>query len=76
MISLLDVEEAELDVLAGFDVNRWMPRVVFIETHEKDREAIRNWKAAPIGKFFGDAGYEKLYADHINTIFALKSPSV
>jgi FkbM family methyltransferase len=66
----IDVEEAELEVLAGFSVNKWLPRVVFIETHEKDPDGIRNWKAAPIGKFFGEAGYEKLYADHINTIFA------
>jgi len=39
-ILTIDVEGSELDVLNGFDIDRWKPRVVFIEDHfsEKDKK--------------------------------------
>jgi len=66
---VIDVEQNELKVLEGFTVTRWQPRMVIIEAHEKDPAAIRNFKAGPISDYFFQAGYKKIHADHINTIF-------
>lgn len=67
---VIDVEQSELKVLAGFSLLRWLPKMAIIETHEKDRAAIRNYKAAPIDEYFCErGGYAKIYADHINSIF-------
>jgi FkbM family methyltransferase len=65
----IDVEEAEMEVLAGFDLIKWMPKIAIVETHEHDPNPARSWKAMPIGLFFGSAGYQKVYADHINSVF-------
>ncbi len=65
----IDVEEAEMEVLAGFDLRRWLPKMAIVETHETDPNPARNWKGVAVGKVFADAGYEKIYADHINTIY-------
>lgn len=70
---VIDVEGAEIQVLNGFTVEQLMPKMVIIEAHEKDVAAIRNWKAAPINDYFAKAGYRKIQADHINSIFV--SPS-
>ena len=66
---VIDVEGAELAVLSGFTPQRWLPRMVIIETHEKDNNQERNAKAAPITAFFEGAGYQKVHTDHINSIF-------
>jgi FkbM family methyltransferase len=65
----VDVEEAEMEVLAGFDVRRWLPRVAVIETHETDSAPCRNWKGPPVAAYFTAVGYTKIHADHINSIF-------
>lgn len=68
-VLVIDVEQHELQVLKGFSVRRWLPRLVIIEAHELDRALERNWKALPIAQYFGANGYTKVYADHINSIF-------
>lgn len=65
----LDVEEAELEALTGFDLAYWRPKVAIVETHECDPNPVRNWKATPIGMIFASAGYQKSYADETNTVF-------
>lgn len=66
---VIDVEQNELKVLWGFDIDRWKPRMVIIEAHEKDNEPARNCKAPPINEYFQVHGYAKVYSDHINSIF-------
>jgi FkbM family methyltransferase len=66
---VIDVEMAELRVLSGFTVARWMPKMVIIEAHELDPVRARSYKAAPISQYFCGAGYQKVYADHINNIY-------
>jgi FkbM family methyltransferase len=66
---VIDVEGAELAVLAGFTIEKWRPKMVIIETHEKDGNAERNAKAAPITAYFAGHSYKKIYTDHINSIF-------
>ena len=69
----IDVEEAELDVLAGFDLKYWMPKVAIIETHECMADPAFNWKAGPVADIFIPAGYRKVFADIINTVFVRAS---
>ena len=66
---VIDVDFGEIDVLKGFRISHWYPKMVIIELHEESKhplsEEVRQF-AAP---YFANAGYEKIYADHINTIF-------
>lgn len=66
---VIDVEQNELKVLAGFDIWRWQPGLVIIEAHEKDNAPERNCKAPGINAYFERYGYRKVYTDHINAIF-------
>jgi len=71
-LAVIDVEGAEIEVLKGFSLNTWQPKMVIIEAHEKDQARIRNWKAEPINQHFAAFGYTKIQADHINSIFVRK----
>lgn len=64
---VIDVEGAEVDVLSGFTLERWKPRMAIVETHEKYPDERLSAKAGPIGEFF--AGYRKVHADTINTVY-------
>lgn len=66
---VIDVENHEVQVLEGFSINRWQPLMAIVETHEKDPVYQRQFKAGPINNYFSLAGYRKVYADHINSIF-------
>jgi FkbM family methyltransferase len=65
----VDVEGAEIDVFRGFDVDRWRPKVIIVETHEESPERSLNWKAGVIGTMLDFYGYEKIQSDTINTIY-------
>lgn len=65
-VLIIDVEGAELKVLDGFDLAYWQPRMVIIEAHETLPEL--NYNAGKITDYF--KGYDKIYSDYINTIFA------
>lgn len=66
---VIDVENNEVNVLTGFDCKKWSPRMVIIEAHEKDGEPSRSIKSFAINTYFTNAGYQKVQADHINSIF-------
>jgi len=66
---VIDVEQMELQVLAGFDPDRWKPHMVVIESHEHDTAPERNFKAASINQYFASHSFQKIYSDHINSIF-------
>jgi hypothetical protein len=65
----VDVEGAEPDVFAGFDLERWRPQLVIAELHEEYPDKRLNANAKKVGALFDRQGYEKIYADQINTIF-------
>lgn len=66
---VIDVEQNEPKVLAGFSIRQWLPRMVIIESHEMDKAPERNCKAPGINEYFNRNGYRKIHTDHINSIF-------
>jgi len=68
----IDVEDAELEVLAGFDIDHWRPKMIIIESTEKHPNPLNHPKAKKIGEIFAAAGYENIYSDLINTIYVRK----
>jgi FkbM family methyltransferase len=66
---VIDVEQGELDVLAGLDLARWRPKMAIIETHDMDSAPERNWKATPIKEIMFKQDYQVIHTDAINTIF-------
>jgi hypothetical protein len=67
------VEGSELDVLQGFTINEWGPRLVIIEAHEKFWNEMVSAKAHAINEYMDGAGYKKIYSDHINNIYVPKN---
>jgi FkbM family methyltransferase len=58
----IDVEGGELDVLAGFDIRRWQPRIVVVESNTKTRlPAIR--------RYFLRNGYAYLHSIDVNDFY-------
>lgn len=68
-VLVIDVEGAEIDVLAGFDLDYWQPQMIIIEAHEQMEDKRLSGKAGKIDLFFND--YTKIYSDHINNIYVL-----
>jgi FkbM family methyltransferase len=73
---VVDVEESELDVLEGYNIHLWTPKVAIIETHEGEHpQSVYcthgiNLLAERVSDYFLSAGYRKVGYDKINTIFA------
>jgi len=71
---VIDVEGSEEDVLRGFSLWRWRPKMVIVELHEKSPATIykdekgRNRRVDFANGYFRDK-YRKVYADDVNTIF-------
>jgi FkbM family methyltransferase len=59
----IDVEGGELDVLRGFDLKRWQPRVVMIEVN-------RFMRPRGVREIFTRAGYAFLESIEVNEIYA------
>ena len=81
-VLVIDVEGAEIQVLQSFDLQRWRPRVVIVETcegciaeHYKNEQGIN-----PIVEFcdqyflYGPVQYQKYHVDIENTIFIRTIP--
>jgi FkbM family methyltransferase len=65
----IDVEGSEVAVLDALDMEYWRPKLVIIEAHEKLHSPV-DAKAVAINDYFDDAGYEKIYCDHINNVYS------
>lgn len=63
----IDVEGAEIDVLNGFDLNYWQPKMIIIEVHEHHTDKRLSAKAKKVDQLLKD--YQKIYSDHINNIY-------
>ena len=68
-VLVIDVEGAEPAVLSAFDLDRWQPMMVIVELNEESPDKRLSANAGEVGLFFASHGYEKIYADHINSIF-------
>jgi len=68
----IDVEGSEMDVLNGFSIQYWSPKMVIVEVHEQHPEEIINHRAPEINRYFEIAGYTKTYSDVINNIYVKK----
>jgi FkbM family methyltransferase len=69
----VDVEGGEIDVLKGFSVKYWEPKMVIIEAHESHVIEKRRFQADFINKYFEDAEYDKIYSDECNNIYFKRS---
>ena len=58
----IDVEEGEMDVLGGFDLMRWRPEAVMVETSARVREA-------EVRRYFVERGYVFHHSIAINDIY-------
>lgn len=68
----IDVEGYELEVLEGFSINLWKPKMVIIEAHELHKGEDRPILYPEINKYFSKARYNKIYSDEINNIYVRK----
>lgn len=67
----IDVEGAEIDVLKGFTISKYLPKLVIIETHEKYPDSRLARKSRWINTYFFKYGYTKIHSDIINSIYRL-----
>ena len=65
----IDVEGAEIDVLRGFSIDTYRPRLVIVETHELNEERALARKSRWINAYFERHHYQKIYTDVINSIY-------
>jgi FkbM family methyltransferase len=68
-VLVIDVEGAEMAVLNGFSIHKWLPKMVIIEAHEEYPDPRLSDKSQCINNYMDDFSYEKIYSDHINNIY-------
>jgi FkbM family methyltransferase len=61
-LAVIDVEGGELDVLDGFDLERWKPRVLIVEDNTRGADAA-------LTKFMGEHPYELAGLLEVNRIY-------
>lgn len=69
---VIDVEGAEAQVLNGLSLDKWRPKLMMIETHEKYEDERLSKTAGEVEEIVFKHGYEKLYANYINTVYRRK----
>jgi FkbM family methyltransferase len=62
----IDTEGTEMAVLQGFDLNRWKPELLCIETNDA--------RVSSVADYLFEFGYRVLRAMDINTFFVRQSP--
>ena len=67
-LAVIDVEGMEVDVLKGWAIERWMPKLVIVETCELNRNLAIPGHNDYINTYFVRY-YTKIYTSAINTIF-------
>jgi FkbM family methyltransferase len=67
---VVDVEGYEWNVLQGFNIEHWAPKMVIIELHDQNDDywAIRKECVSIVG-YFDSAGYKVIWKDFTNTIY-------
>lgn len=66
----VDVEGYELNVLKGFDIDYWKPKMVIIELHDQNHDYKEMWpKMNKIVRYMEKAEYRVIYKDFTNTVY-------
>jgi len=65
----IDTEGSELDVLNGFKILDWLPKLVIVEAHEQHKNEGLKANAPAINEYFDMAHYVKIYSDNLNNIY-------
>ena len=68
-VLVVDVEGAELDVLFGFALGKWLPKMAIIETHALHPDERLGGDAEAINEYFANYHYQKVSEDSINSIY-------
>lgn len=66
---VIDVDFGEIEVLKGFTIADWKPKLVIIELHEESQHPLSEEVRQFALPYFAEAGYANIYRDGINTIF-------
>jgi FkbM family methyltransferase len=72
----VDVEKAEIPVLGGFDIGKWLPKLAIVETHAMHPDWRLRAGAGEIDDLFAPLRYWKCYEDHINTVYVRNDKAV
>lgn len=72
---VIDVEEAEIEVLRGFGECGVLPTMIIIELHEQQGTGPleKGWQTPFVDNWMTTRRYKKIYADKINTIYVRES---
>jgi FkbM family methyltransferase len=68
-VLVIDVEGAELKVLAGASMERWKPRMIIVETHDGNPVEAFSFHAKAIREWFADKPYKLVQCDGLNSIY-------
>ena len=69
-ILVIDTEGSEWDIIKGFDIKLWCPKVVIIELHENNPNyAYMQSDQKNIINYFRNNNYKSIYNDEINTVY-------
>jgi len=66
---VIDVEGMELEVLAGFNIPKYLPTMIIIEAHERHVNEAMSFNAPEINGLLYNFGYTRIYSDSINNIY-------
>jgi len=66
----IDVEGYELNVLKGFDIGYWKPKIVIIELHDQNHDYKDVWpKMDEIVNYMDENQYKVIFKDFTNTVY-------
>jgi FkbM family methyltransferase len=65
----VDVEGAEFEVLAGFSMEHWKPRLIVWETRAKFHDERLSWMGPAMNKAMLERGYRLVQEDTINSVY-------
>lgn len=69
-ILVIDVEGYEWEVLQGFDIKKWQPKMVIIELHDSNKNYDIEWEDShKIIQYFNENKYRIVFKDLSNTIY-------
>jgi FkbM family methyltransferase len=71
-VLVIDVEGAEYDVLEGFSIDYYKPRLAIIEAHEQFHDERLSSKATDINNYMTLSGYKCIHSDEINNVYVLE----
>ncbi len=73
-VLIVDVEGAESEVFSGFSIQRWKPSIMIVELGQTHPDLHAHCESDTlIQRNIANAGYQVIYKDKINTVFATLS---